>query len=97
MRARAVHYNLKVYRWDDAQSALRSVLDDIQRLDGFESYLNVANRETGHGTTIAVFATSEAHANAEPEMKRILTSLDAYMKLTPTVEVGDVVAQLETS
>lgn len=97
MRARTVHYILKVDRWDDAQSALRSVLDEIKGLVGFESYINVANRETGQGTIITVFATSENHISAEPAMKKILTGFDAYMKLTPTVEVGDVVAQLDNS
>ncbi|HEY5890168.1 MAG TPA: hypothetical protein VIW94_05665 [Acidimicrobiia bacterium] len=94
MRARAVHYTLKPDRWDDAQSALRSLLDEIKRQDGLESYINMANPETGTGTVISIFSTSEALNAAEPTMKKLLTDLDAYMKLTPIVEVGDVVAHI---
>jgi hypothetical protein len=94
MRARAVHYTLKTDRWDDAQSALRSLLDEIKRQDGLESYTNIANPETGTGTVLAVFSSSEALQAAEPAMKRLLTDLDAYMKLTPIVEIGDVVAHI---
>lgn len=94
MRARAVHYTLKTDRWDDAQSALRSLLDEIKRQDGLESYINIANPETGTGTVISVFSTTEAHDAAAEVMKKLLSALDAYMKLTPIVEVGDVVAQI---
>lgn len=94
MRARAVHYTLKTDRWDDAQSALRSLLDEMQRQDGLETYTNIADPETGHGTVLTVFKTSEAHDAAIPALKRMLTALDAYMKLTPIVQDGDVVAQI---
>ena len=94
MRARAVHYTLKADRWDDAQSALRSLLDRIKDQEGLESYTNIANPETGTGTVISIFTTSEALEAATPMMKKLLSDLDAYMKLTPIVENGDVVAQI---
>lgn len=94
MRARAVHYTLKTDRWDDAQSALRSLLEEIKRQEGLESYINMANPETGAGTVVAIFSNSEALQAAEPTMKKLLTDLDAYMKLTPIVEIGDVVAHI---
>ncbi len=94
MRARAVHYTLKTERWDDAQSALRSLLDEIKRQAGLESYINIANPETGTGTVVAIFSNGEALQAAEPAMRKLLTDLDAYMRLTPIVEIGEVVAQI---
>lgn len=94
MRARAVHYTLKTDRWDDAQSALRSLLDEMRRQGGLETYTNMANPETGNGTVLVVFENSEAHDAAAPALKRMLSHLDAYMKLTPIVEDGDIVAQI---
>jgi hypothetical protein len=94
MRARAVHYTLKADRWDDAQSALRSLLDEMQRQHGLETYTNIANPETGNGTVLTIFKTSEDHDAAGPALKSMLSQLDAYMKLTPVVEEGDVVAQI---
>jgi hypothetical protein len=92
MRARTVHYILKIDRWDDAQSALRSLMDEMKRQEGLETYTNIANRETGNGTVISIFKSAEALDAAGPALKRMLTALDAYMKLTPIVEDGDVVA-----
>lgn len=94
MRARAVHYTLKTDRWDDAQSALRSILDEMRRQDGLETYTNIANPDTGNGTVLAVFSSSEALMAAAPALKSMMSLLDAYMKLTPIVEEGDVVAQI---
>jgi hypothetical protein len=94
MRALVITYTIKTDRWEDALSSLRSVVEQIGRFPGLESWVNTANRETGNGNAVAVFASSEALRDATPEVTKIISGLGAYMTATPQVEIGEVLAQI---
>ena len=94
MRGLAITYIIKTDRWEDALSSLRSVVEQIGKFPGLQSWVNTANRETGNGHAIAVFDTDEALLNAEPAVTKIVNNLNAYMKATPHVEISDVLAQV---
>lgn len=94
MRGLAITYTIKTDRWEDALSSLRSVVEQIGKFAGLQSWVNTANRETGNGHAIAVFENDEALLDAEPAVTKIVNNLNAYMKATPRVEISEVLAQV---
>lgn len=94
MRALVITYTIKTDRWEDALSSLRSVVEQIGRFQGLESWVNTANRETGNGNAVAVFESDDALMVATPAVTKIVNGLGAYMTATPHVEHGEVLAQI---
>ena len=95
MSARVVKYKVKLDRWDDALSALRSMVSTIEKIDGLVSWTNVADPETGTGTAISIFESDEARTAANPTLRKILSELSAYFDVTPTVETADILNQIQ--
>lgn len=94
MRALVITYTIKTDRWEDALSSLRSVVEQIGKFAGLESWVNTANRETGNGNAVAVFDNDASLEDARPAITKIINGLGGYMKATPQVEVGEVLAQI---
>ncbi|MDH3189275.1 MAG: hypothetical protein OEM39_01340 [Acidimicrobiia bacterium] len=94
MRAIVITYTIKTDRWEDALSSLRSVVEQIGRFNGLESWINTANRQTGKGNAVAVFDSDVSLAEALPAITKIVNGLGAYMTATPQVEEGNVLAQI---
>lgn len=94
MRAIAISYTVKTDRWDDALSSLRSVVEQISKFPGLESWANTANKDTGNGSAIAVFESSEALEQSLPAVNKIISGLGAYMIATPRLDVGELLAQI---
>lgn len=94
MRALVITYTIKTDRWEDALSSLRSVVEQISKFPGLESWANTANKETGNGSAIAVFETGETLEESIPAINRIISGLGAYMIATPSLEVGELLAQI---
>ena len=97
MYARTVTFDLNTDMWEEALAFGASVTDQIAGFPGLRSWVLVGNRETGKGTSFAVFENKQAFEAVNGEINEILAGFAVYFTSAPSEQLGDVLAHVNNA
>lgn len=95
MFARTVTVDLNPEMWEEALDFGKSVKDQIAGFAGLKSWVLMANRETGQGTSFAVFESEDAFKAVNDQVNQILSDFGKFFAGPPNEILGDVLVQVE--
>ena len=93
--ARTVTVDLNPELWEEALAFGNSVRDQIAGFPGLKSWMLVANRETGKGTSFTVFENEEAFRSVNDQINKILSDFGQFFTAPPNEILGDVLVYVE--
>ena len=93
--ARTVTVDLNPDLWEETLAFGNSVRDQIAEFPGLKSWVLVANRETGKGTSFSVFESEEAFLSVNDEINQILSEFGQFFTAPPNEILGDVLVHVE--
>lgn len=95
MYARTVTVDLNPEMWDEALEFGGSIKDRVAAFPGLKSWVLMANRETGRGTSFAVFESEESFRAVNDEVNGILSDFGRFFAGPPEEILGAVLVHVE--
>ena len=97
MYARTVTVDLDPEMWDEAVAFGNSIKDRIAAFPGLITWVLVANRDTGQGTSFSVFASEDAFREVNDDVNEILADFGRFFVAPPNELLGDVLVAVDNS
>ncbi len=97
MYARTVTVDLNTDMWDEALEFGASVQDEIAAFPGLRSWVLVGSRETGKGTSFALFESKASFDAVNDDVNAILAEFATYFSSPPSETLGDVLAYVDNT
>lgn len=94
-RALCVTLDLNTERWDEMRGFVNSVKDPVAAFPGLISWVLVANRQTGRGTSFSVFENEEAFLSVNDQINRIVSDFGQFFVAPPDELLGDVLVHVD--
>ena len=95
MYARAVTLDLDAQMWDELVEFGTTIKDRISGFPGLISWVLVANRETGKGTSFSVFEDEDAFLTVNDQINEIVSDFGRFFTAPPVELLGDVLTHLD--
>jgi hypothetical protein len=96
MYARAVTVEINPEMWGEALEFGNAIKDEVASFPGLKSWVFMANRETGHGTSFAVFESEDTFRAANDQVNQILAEFRRFFVAAPNELLGDILVHVES-
>jgi hypothetical protein len=97
MYARITTFSLNTAAWDEAVALLGTVEAQIGAFAGLKSWVNVTNRESGKGVTVAVYDNRESMEAATDQVNEILAGFGSFFSAPPSIDHGEVIGYIDNN
>lgn len=97
MYARTVTVDMNTDLWQEMLACGASVEKEIAAFPGLRSWTLVGDRETGKGTSFAVFDSREAFDAVNHHVNQILAEFRQYLSAPPTELLGEVLVHVDNT
>lgn len=97
MYARTVTVDMSTDSWEDMLAFGAAAKEQIAAFPGLRSWTLVGDRETGEGTSFAVFDSREAFEAVNDQVNGILAELGQYLTSPPRETLGEVLVHVDNA
>ncbi len=96
MYVRSVTLAINPEMWDEAVEFGNAIRDQVAAFPGLQSWVLMANRDTGQGTSFAVFESEDAFRAVNDQVNQIVSEFKRFFAAPPAEILGDVIVHVDT-